>query len=132
MVIQFPISNLKKTVHNLTQSGRKTVLKFERLETQLRTKLLLKLTWSKKISFKHIFGIRIKFPIQQPEKTLQNLVHSGRKAVLKFELPETQFETTPNETHLEEENDCFEQIFRIFTKSPTQYLFIKYKKKTTK
>jgi len=27
-------------------------------------------------------------------KTLQNLVQSGRKAVYKFELPETQFERT--------------------------------------
>jgi len=40
---------------------------------------------------KLIFGILIKFPIQYPEKTLQNLVQSGRKAVLKYELPETQY-----------------------------------------
>jgi len=32
------------------------------------------------------FGILIKFSIQQPEKTLQNLVQSGRKAASKFEL----------------------------------------------
>jgi len=55
--------------------------------------------------FKHIFGIVIKFPIQPPEKTLQNLVQSGKKAVSKFELPETQFERTVREiiackTHL--------------------------------
>jgi len=42
----------------------------------------------------HIFGILIKFSIQPPEKTLQNLVQSSRKAVSKFELPETQFEKT--------------------------------------
>jgi len=42
----------------------------------------------------HIFGILIKFSIQRPEKTLQNLVQSSRKAVPKFELPETQFEKT--------------------------------------
>jgi len=42
----------------------------------------------------HIFEISIKFPIEQPEKTLHNLVQSGTKAVLKFELPETQFEGT--------------------------------------
>jgi len=34
----------------------------------------------------------IEFPIQLSEKTIQNLVQSGRKAVSKFELPETQFE----------------------------------------
>jgi len=44
--------------------------------------------------FKHIFGILTKFPIQKPEKTLQNLVQFGRKVVTKFELTETQFERT--------------------------------------
>jgi len=32
--------------------------------------------------------IPIKFSIQQPEKALQDLVQSGRKAVSMFELPE--------------------------------------------
>jgi len=34
----------------------------------------------------------MKFPIQPPDKTPQNLLQSVKKAVSKFELPETQFE----------------------------------------
>jgi len=41
--------------------------------------------------FNHIFRILIKGPIRQPKKTLQNLLQSGKKAVSKFELSETQF-----------------------------------------
>jgi len=36
--------------------------------------------------FKYIFRILIKFPILQLEKTVQNLVQSGRKDLSKFEL----------------------------------------------
>jgi len=36
----------------------------------------------------------MKFSIQYPEKTLQNLVRSERKTLSKFQLPETQFERT--------------------------------------
>jgi len=57
-------------------------------------------------SFKHIFGILTKFPIQQPEKTLKNLVQSGRKAASKFDLSKTQLVGTVRDkiackTHLE-------------------------------
>jgi len=76
-------------------------------------------------NFKHIFGILIKFPIQKHEKTLQNLVQSGRKAVSKFDLPETQFESTVKKkivckTHFEWENYCFKHIFGILIKFPIQ------------
>jgi len=59
-------------------------------------------------------------------KTLQKEVESGRKAVSKFELPETQFERTVRDkiackTNLEWENDCFKHSFRILTKFPIQY-----------
>jgi len=63
------------------------------LKEQSRTKSLIKPTWSKK-SFKHTFGILIKFHIQYIEKTLQNLVQSLIKAVSKFELLKTHFKRT--------------------------------------
>jgi len=74
-------------------------------------------------SLKQIFGILIKFPIHQPEKTLQNFVQSGRKAVSKFELPETQFQKTVQDktacqTHLKWENDSFKHIFEILSEFP--------------
>jgi len=75
--------------------------------------------------FKHIFGILIKFPIQLPKKTLQNLVQSQRKTVTEVDLPETPFESTVKDkiackTHLEYENYWFKQIFRILIKFPIQ------------
>jgi len=87
---------MKKTLQNLVRSGRKAVSNFELAETQfertVRDKIDCKihLEWEND-GFKHIFEILIKFPIHQPKKILQNLVQSGRKAVLNFKLPETQF-----------------------------------------
>jgi len=51
------------------------------------------------------------------------MVQSGRKAVSKFELTETEFESTVRgkiacKTHLEWENDCSKHIFRILIKCP--------------
>jgi len=40
------------------------------------------------------------FPYNNLQKTLQNLVQSGRKAVSKFELKETQFERTVKDKSL--------------------------------
>jgi len=67
----------------------------------------------------------MKFSIQQHEKTLQNLVQSGRKVVSKFELSERQFKKTVRDkiaykAHLEWENDSFKYIFGILIKFPNQ------------
>jgi len=64
------------------------------LKGQSRTKSPGKPIWSENDCSKHIFGILIKFSIQQPEKTLQNLVQAVKKAVSKIELAETQLERT--------------------------------------
>jgi len=75
------------------------VSKFELTETQfertVRNKIACKthLEWEN-YCLKHIFGILIKFTIQLPKKNTTRLVQSERKAVSKFELPETQFEKT--------------------------------------
>jgi len=58
-------------------------------------------------------------------KTLQKEVQSERKAVSKFELPETLFERTVRykivcKTHLEWESYWFKYIFGIFIKFPIQ------------
>jgi len=50
-------------------------------------------------------------------------VHSGRKAVSKFELPEAQFERTVKEkidckTYFELKNYFFKHIFEILIKFP--------------
>jgi len=88
----------------------------------VRDKIAYKTHWEwKKYSFKHIFRILIEFPIQWPEKILQNLVQLERKPVSKFELPEIQFERTVRDkiaykTHLEWENDSFQHIFGILIK----------------
>jgi len=64
----FPSNNLKK-IKNLVQSRTKAVSKFELSETQfqktVRNKIVCKtdLEWEND-SFKHIFGILIKFPIR--------------------------------------------------------------------
>jgi len=98
-IIKFPIQKHEKTLQNLAQSGRRAMSKFELLEIQfektVRDKIVRKtqLVWENDY-FKNIFGILIKFSIQFPEKTQENLVQSGRQAVSKFELLETQFERT--------------------------------------
>jgi len=78
---------------------KKAVSEFELPETQwertFRDKIACQIHLEQEnYSFKHIFGILIEFPIQQHEKTLQNLVQQVRKAVSKFELSKTQFERT--------------------------------------
>jgi len=60
-------------------------------------------------------------------KTFQKEVQSGRKAVSKFELPETLFKRTvrdkiPCKTQLESQNDSFKHIFGILTKFPIHNL----------
>jgi len=71
--LNFLSKNLKKTLQDLVQSGRKVVSKFELPETQfestVRDKIECKTHLGRKYySFKHIFGILIKFSIQKPEK----------------------------------------------------------------
>jgi len=68
------------------------VSKFELSERQYKETVRDKIAYKVHLqrendSFKHIFGILIKFPIQQPVKILQNLVQSERKAVSKFQMP---------------------------------------------
>jgi len=71
------------------------------------TKSLVKPTWSKKITVLSTFlESSLKVLSNNLKKTLQNLVQSGRKAVLKFNLLETKFERTvmnkiAYKTHLE-------------------------------
>jgi len=81
------------------QSARKAVSKFELPETQFERTVRDKIacqTYLKRENycFEHIFGIPVKFAIRYPKKTLQNFVESGKKAVLKFEMLETQLERT--------------------------------------
>jgi len=88
-----------KKLQNFLKSGRKAVSKFELPEIQfertVRDKIDCKTHLEREIEcFKHIFGNLMKFPIPYPEKILQDLVQSGRKAGSKFELPETHFERT--------------------------------------
>jgi len=65
----------------------------------------------------------ISFLSNNQKKTLQNLVHSVRKAASKLELSEKQFERTVKDklackTHLENENDYFKHNFEILDKFP--------------
>jgi len=77
------------------------------LKEQSRTKSSVKPTWSNRIMFLSRFlESSLKFLSTNLKKNLQNLVQSERKAVSKFELPETQFEKTvrdkiASKTHLE-------------------------------
>jgi len=64
------------------------------VKEQSRTKSLENPLKIRKLLFKYIFRILIKFPIPTLEKTVKNLVQPGRKAVSKFELPEIHFERT--------------------------------------
>jgi len=71
------------------------------------TKLPVKPTWSEKITVLSTFlESSLNFLSNNLKKTLENLVQSVRKAVSKFERPETQFEKTVRDkiagkTHLE-------------------------------
>jgi len=83
----------------LVQSGKKAVSKFELPETQFkrteRQKSPVKITWSKKMTILSTFlESSSNFLFNHLEKILQNLVQSGKKAVSKFELPKSQFEST--------------------------------------
>jgi len=83
----------------LIKSQRKALSKFKMPETQFQRTVKDKIDYkthlkSENDCFKYIFEILIKFPIQQHEKTLENLIKSGRKAVSNFEMSETQFERT--------------------------------------
>jgi len=66
----------EKTLQNLVQSGRKTVRKFEHLETQFeRTKWPVKTTCSKKITVLSTYlESSLNLSSKNLKKTLQNLV----------------------------------------------------------
>jgi len=65
------------------------------LKGQSVKKSLVKPTWSKKITVLTTFlESLLKILSNNLKKTLQNLVQSGRKAVLKFKLLKTKFERT--------------------------------------
>jgi len=91
--------NLKKTLQNWVQSERKALSNFQLSETQYKeqsaTKSPVKPTCDNWIPFLSTF-LKSSFNSLSDnlKKTLQNFVQSGRKAVSKFELTETQFEKT--------------------------------------
>jgi len=97
----------------LVQSGRKTVSKSELsnfdlkhgLKRQSGIKLPVKPTWSEKMTVLSTFLESLLNFLSNNIKKLRDWVQSGRKAVSKFELTETQFERTVNDkiaakTHL--------------------------------
>jgi len=77
------------------------------LSVNSRTKSLVKLTWSEKMTVLSTFlEFSLNFLLNNVKKSLQNLVQSGRKAVSKLKYLETQFERTvknkiAGKTHLE-------------------------------
>jgi len=71
------------------------------------TKLIVKPTWSEKMTVLSTFlESSLNFLSNHLKEHFQNLVQSERNAVSKFQLPETQFESTTKDkiackTHLE-------------------------------
>jgi len=63
------------------------------LKKQSETKLIIKPTWSEKMTVLSTFLKSLSnFLFNNRKKTLENFIKSERKAVSKFEMPETQFE----------------------------------------